>query len=122
MPGEQVRDLRGLYLHGVGQADSVTAPLPWNHQTTVGQPAGHVQVSGPGVLGGVLISARGAAAVNVDVYDAGNAADVKDDNIAFPVETGTFDGGLDTPITMGRGIRVVIAGAGANTRVTIFYR
>lgn len=94
----------------------------WNKRTFRNR-SGTFVVSGPGTLGGVMV-VRGATDAQVLVYDRESAEGaLKDDEIAAPVGvTGSakaFDGFVNMPIQMSRGI--VINVDVADAIVTVYF-
>lgn len=117
--GKDVGDVRTLYL----RPGSLPEDFPAWGKRTFRNRSGTIRVSGPGTLGGVVVS-RGATDAQVLVYDRDSIEGaLKDDDIAASVGvTGSakaFDGFVNMPIQMVRGIVVNIDVADAV--VTVYF-
>jgi hypothetical protein len=122
MPETRVRDLRADYFHPADRG-AVQDFIRWQAKVLRNRPVGTYLIApGPVTLGGVIVE-RGAADVEVLVYDWGQLTGMTDDALLVAVGvTGsakTIDGFVNCPIAAQRGIVVSVDQADAT--ITVLY-
>jgi hypothetical protein len=112
----QYDERRANYLH-LNTAPSAAEIGAWNSRLITEAHPTTLQVSGPGILGGILINPL-ALDVKVTVYDCDDEQNIGTSNAVMEIRANAqFDGFVNCPIRCTRGI--VIERSDATAHVTV---